>query len=354
MHLRIDTNIQINLYRLLPLGLILIPQVNARADRLLSGVVPQDSVKMTAMSTTAAHVDEGDTVAGFEVTSGYGKRIPPCDGCSSQHYGIDLATPVGTELKAPKPLQIECFWDKGGGGEVASIDYGDAQIRLLHLSSCVPGSYEQGEVFALTGSSGKGTGPHLDVRRADKQEPTLEEIEPFLTGKPIEKPAIATAGLSDELLKCAIGSAEGTVNDDCSPNTHYWGHVDPGNGAANLGAFSYQHGASSPQEADQKQIQRLRNAEQEIQAQARAKWGRSLSKAALVSALDLWNQAPLAGQDFVKHLPTPDPTEQEIIEARAQSFVGPNGLDAPGLGNNISRVKADQERRTKEVMEVIE
>ncbi|MEM6434511.1 MAG: M23 family metallopeptidase [Cyanobacteria bacterium P01_D01_bin.115] len=306
-------------------------------------------------------VEKGDTIAGYPVTSGFGPRPSPCHGCSSDHGGVDLGTPTGTPLHAAVKAKVTCFWDDGGGGLVADIWYGPENYRALHLDKCDQGTYAPGEVFAKTGNTGNGTGEHLDWRQqVDGQwvKPTKGVLEATLSGSPLAPPVVASASLAqsvsltDNDLKCAIGAAEGTKNDDCSPNHNYWGHIDPGNGVANLGAFSYQHGARSPEEADQKQLSRLRNAEQEIQAQATGKFGRSLSKAALASALDLWNQAPLAGQDFVRHLPTADPTPQQIIDARARSYIDPStgALDAPGLGNDIGRVKADQERRTKEVL----
>lgn len=78
------------------------------------------------------------------------------------------------------------------------------------------------------------------------------------------------------------------------------------------------------------------------------KFGQPLSEAALLTALDLWNQAPLVGQDFVTHLTTHDPTPEQIIEARAKSYIAPmtGQLDAPRLGNSMVNVEADQRRRT--------
>ncbi|MGB3739270.1 MAG: hypothetical protein WA948_07945, partial [Pontixanthobacter sp.] len=139
-------------------------------------------------------------------------------------------------------------------------------------------------------------------------------------------------------------------------NEHYDGHTDPGNGADNLGTFSYQHGAASPAEADQKQLQRLRRAEHDLQAQADEKWGEPLSKTAIAVALDLWNQSPKAGNDFIHHLPRPAPSEAEIIEARSKSYVNPatGQLDAPGLGNDAGQVEEDQARRTGEVIYQLE
>jgi len=225
----------------------------------------------------------------------------------------------------------------------------------------------KGFPLAIQGSTGNSTGPHIHAEitpasgdRTNRAEtlPIMEAAIAFWEAGQAPPPEPLTLGespLTDEELKAAIGNAEGTANVDGTPNHNYWGHVDPGNGARNLGFFSFQHGAATPEAADQKQLQRLRNAEREIQAQAVGKFGQPLSEAALLTALDLWNQAPAAGQDFVKHLPTHDPSPEQIVEARAQSFVEPatGALNAPGLGNSWSGVRTDQRRRTEEALETL-
>ncbi|MGC1307824.1 MAG: peptidoglycan DD-metalloendopeptidase family protein [Phormidesmis sp.] len=345
MRLTIDTSL--NLYRLLPLLLILWPTGNAAADRLIAHYTPRTEIS----SEAETYLSEGDTVAGYVVSSGYNlERVHPVKGTVEPHYGIDLATPTGTKILSPEQISVVCWWDAQGGGEVATITMRDGQqFQLLHLSSCLGGSFPQGITFARTGSSGLGTGAHLDVRRMDKTEPTKEDVEPFLTGKP------SLPLLSDRELTCSIGAAEGTRNSDCQPNRYYNGHIDPGNGANNLGTFSYQHGAPSPEAADRRQLVRLREAEKRIQAQADQKFGRPLSKESLASALDLWNQSPEAGNDFVRHLPSPAPTMAEIIEARSRSYIDPQTgvLDAPGLGD-AEAVEVDQTRRTKAIDSQIE
>lgn len=347
MRLTIDTRLHINPYRLLPLTLILWPAANAAADRLVAHYSPFNRDIVIEQTRLA----EGDDVAGYRVSSPYqSDRMHPVYGEQLPHYGVDLATPVGTEVLAPENSIVTCWWDSAGGGEVATVARRDGEVhQLLHLSSCVSGSYRQGETFARTGSSGVGTGAHLDIRRGDKAEPMREDVEPFLTGKP------ALPYLRDEDIVCAIGAAEGTRDSNCNPNLHYSGHIDPGNGADNLGTFSYQHGATTPEDADRKQLVRLRRAELELQSQAEAKWGRGLSKSAIAAALDLWNQSPQAGADFVWHLPSPTPTTAEIIKARSRSYVDPQTgkLDAPGLGDK-NAVEVDQARRTKEVENAIQ
>ena len=275
-------------------------------------------------------------------------------GVIEPHYGIDVATPIGTKLIAPTEIEVRCWYDKNGGGEVARVTPSDGdEVQLLHLSTCISGRYETGEAFALTGASGLGTGAHLDARRIDKAEPTKQDIEPYLTGKLPEK---FDSVLSDLTLVCAIGTAEGTRDRNCEPTAAYSGHIDPGNGAANVGSFSYQHGAASPEEADQKQLARLRQAEAALQVQSQSKFGRPLSKPALGAALDLWNQSPQAGESFVDNLPSATPSTHQIIAARTGSYVDPTTgkLDAPGLGNRSAQVAADQTRRTEAVLRQLE
>lgn len=366
MRLTIDTgNLNLNLYRLLPLALILWPAGNEIADHALSPLRPQP---FTAAASEPIYLSEGDEVAGYKVTSEYDlARVHPVKKIVEPHYGVDVSTPVGTQLIAPTAVEVYCWYDSNGGGEVADVTSVESKdgMRMLHLSTCVTGRHAPGDTFALTGDSGLGTGAHLDARRMDKAEPSKQDIEPYLTGK-LPPLAVADASLSvdgireDELsdrdLICAIGAAEGTRDDNCYPTDAYNGHTDPGNGADNLGSFSYQHGADSPQDADKRQLARLRLAEKDLQAQAQTKFGKPLSKPAIGAALDLWNQSPAAGSSFVSHLPSATPTGQQIIEARSKSYINPatGRLDAPGLGNDPDQVRGDQTRRTGEVLYQLE
>ena len=345
--MRLDlTNIHLNFYRLLPLSLMLWPSGNAIADYALSPLFSKSAIALEPV-----YLSEGDRVAGYEVRSGYDlARVHPVRGTVEPHYGVDVATPVGTQLIAPSEISVRCWYDSNGGGEVAVVN---DEVQLLHLSTCVSGRHNPGDTFALTGESGLGTGAHLDARRADKTEPSKQDIEPYLTGK---LPVKGNSELSDRALICSIGAAEGTRDEDCNPTVAYGGHTDPGNGADNLGSFSYQHSASSPEDADRRQLTRLRQAEADLQSQAVDQFGQPLSRPALGAALDLWNQSPKAGESLIDNLPTAAPTRQQIVKARTQSYVDPatGHLDAPGLGNNTAQVEADQARRTSAVLHQLE
>lgn len=114
---------------------------------------------------TILPISVGDPIGkGFVVTSSFGPRPVPCSGCSSYHAGIDVNTPTGTPLVSPAPVEVSCKVDGSGGGIVAEFWYDNMKHQFLHLSDCFPGNRPIGDIFAFTGSTGVGTGPHLDYR----------------------------------------------------------------------------------------------------------------------------------------------------------------------------------------------
>ncbi|MEM8503772.1 MAG: hypothetical protein AAF716_11540 [Cyanobacteria bacterium P01_D01_bin.1] len=158
---------------------------------------------------------------------------------------------------------------------------------------------------------------------------------------------------SDSLVARTVGSAEGTRHWSGDRTIAYYGHVDPGNGVWNLGTFSYQHGANSPEEADEKQLRRLKRQGSQLEAQAKD-LGLELSLEEKLNALDLANQAPLAALDrggYMERLAQARRLEMKgeeaILWARTYAYLDPDtrAWNAPGLGNNIRSISKDQERR---------
>ncbi|MBD2327725.1 hypothetical protein [Alkalinema sp. FACHB-956] len=161
------------------------------------------------------------------------------------------------------------------------------------------------------------------------------------------------AGGANSLVARAVGSAEGTRRPDGGKNPAYYGHVDPGNAQWNLGSFSYQHGAASPAEADDRQLRRLQKQDQMIRERA-AQYGMQLGLKERLNAIDLANQAPLAALDrggYVERLKAAKQAglsgEAAILEARVNAYRHPDTQqwDAPGLGNNEAFIRHDQARR---------
>ncbi|MGH8461439.1 MAG: M23 family metallopeptidase [Stenotrophobium sp.] len=85
------------------------------------------------------------------------------------HYGVDVAVPVGTLVRAPADgvvtLAAPDMYYTGG---TLMIDHGHGVASaFLHLSKLrvqVGDVVKQGQVIAESGMSGRATGPHLDWR----------------------------------------------------------------------------------------------------------------------------------------------------------------------------------------------
>lgn len=104
-------------------------------------------------------------ISGGRQSSGFGRRKAPTRGASSNHKGIDWATPVGTAVMASSAGTVtKAGWGKGYG-YVVYIDHSDGrQTRYGHLSKVLvsPGqTVSQGQKIALSGNTGVSTGPHV-------------------------------------------------------------------------------------------------------------------------------------------------------------------------------------------------
>lgn len=80
------------------------------------------------------------------------------------HWGIDLAAPYGTPVKAAKDgLVIYAGW-RGGYGLLVILQHGPFRTYYGHMSQTFvqPGKQvSQGEIIGRVGSSGRSTGSHL-------------------------------------------------------------------------------------------------------------------------------------------------------------------------------------------------
>jgi hypothetical protein len=212
----------------------------------------------------------------------------------------------------------------------------------------------------------------VELVRAAHPAEERSQVEP--SPLPLESPAIATApprdtdssqnlfrGGSDSLVARAVGTAEGTRTPEGDKTTAYYGHVDPGNRRWNLGSFSYQHGARSPEQADAAQLQRLQAQFAVIQAKADAQ-GLALSLPEQLNAIDLANQAPLAAlapEGYVDQLQRAKDQglhgDEAVLQARTEAFWDPDRQqwDAPGLGNQADSIRQDQARRLDAIARTI-
>ena len=104
-------------------------------------------------------------ISGGRQTSGFGRRRAPTRGASTNHKGVDWATPVGTAVMASSAGTVAKAGWGSGYGYVVYINHADGrQTRYGHLSKVLvsPGqTVSQGQKIALSGNTGVSTGPHV-------------------------------------------------------------------------------------------------------------------------------------------------------------------------------------------------
>ena len=123
-------------------------------------------------------------VAG-RITGVYGSRRFYNGEPRRPHYGIDIAAPTGTPVKAPATGRVTLASpDMYFEGGLIFVDHGlgvtSVFMHLETLAVKVGDEVAQGEVIGTVGSTGRSTGPHLDWRMywADQR------IDPALLAPP--------------------------------------------------------------------------------------------------------------------------------------------------------------------------
>ncbi len=184
-------------------------------------------------------IQKGDAIMGFEVTSGFGLREAPISGASTDHKGIDLATPEGTPLYVIGNVSnkdgftgygdVFCDNDfmgvnkEGVAAYVTVPNFPNIEFVYWHLkpNTCVSGRLPVGSKFAETGNSGNSSGAHLHFGmrvtgdwaklnfKSEWQHPITGALRWSLEGKEPEKP---TTKPIVERLRKAIAAQESNHN----------------------------------------------------------------------------------------------------------------------------------------------
>ena len=100
------------------------------------------------------------------VTSEFGNRVDPITGKRKGHTGMDLAVPTGTPIRAALGGTVTVSkYNAGGYGYYVCIDHGNGLVTLYghcsQLLARVGQTVQAGDIIALSGSTGRSTGPHL-------------------------------------------------------------------------------------------------------------------------------------------------------------------------------------------------
>lgn len=93
------------------------------------------------------------------------RRRHPVTGTVAPHHGTDFAMPIGTPIVAPANGRVVRVDEHPYAGRFLVIEHGQGYTtRYLHLSRALvrPGqAVERGQRIALSGNTGRSTGPHL-------------------------------------------------------------------------------------------------------------------------------------------------------------------------------------------------
>ena len=102
---------------------------------------------------------------GGTITSRVGMRIDPIDGIWRHHNGVDIAIPAGTPVNAVASGVVVYSGSRSGYGNTVVVEHDNGIITLYAHNSrilALEGQQVSAEsVLALSGSTGRSTGPHL-------------------------------------------------------------------------------------------------------------------------------------------------------------------------------------------------
>jgi murein DD-endopeptidase MepM/ murein hydrolase activator NlpD len=116
------------------------------------------------------------------VTSGIGWRVDPFgSGKRVYHRGIDISVPAGTPVSPTQEGYVFFAGEYGHYGNLVAVSHGDGYITLYGHNSEVKARVGEwvtcDSVIALSGSTGRSTGPHVhyEIRRLQGKEKARQE-----------------------------------------------------------------------------------------------------------------------------------------------------------------------------------
>lgn len=99
------------------------------------------------------------------ITSEFGSRTSPTEGASSNHKGLDIGAPTGTDIVAAASGTVVVSTYSYSAGNYVMVNHGGGVYTVyMHASKLlvsVGDTVKSGQVIAKVGSTGYSTGPHL-------------------------------------------------------------------------------------------------------------------------------------------------------------------------------------------------
>lgn len=165
--------------------------VNSTRSRVVPGIPITSLDGSTPIARLAGDIKFQRPLSG-RVSSQFGTRFHPIDKTTKFHAGLDIAVATGTTVGSAADGTVSYAGWSGGYGNLVIIDHPDGrQTRYAHLSSISVSAGEQvsqGQRIALSGSTGKSTGPHLHFEVRENGRPVdPTRILSNVLSKPAEK-----------------------------------------------------------------------------------------------------------------------------------------------------------------------
>ena len=121
--------------------------------------------KLDSLEDGLISIPSVQPVVNMAFTSNFGIRSDPFRGTAAFHPGVDIQCPTGTAVYATADGVVDKAERSGGYGNLVEIDHGRGiQTRFGHLSKILVTAGQRvrrGQLIALSGSTGRSTGPHL-------------------------------------------------------------------------------------------------------------------------------------------------------------------------------------------------
>lgn len=145
-------------------------------------------------AVTAGHNEPRLPPVGGAITSTVGMRIDPIDGKWRHHNGIDIAVPAGTPVRPAAAGVVVFSGERPGYGRTVLIEHDNGMITLYAHNSrlaVVPGQpVDADTVIALSGNTGRSTGPHLHF---EAWQSGVNVTPAFMAGSAMQLPRVRMA-----------------------------------------------------------------------------------------------------------------------------------------------------------------
>lgn len=145
-------------------------------------------------AVTDDHAEPRLPPVGGAITSGVGMRIDPIDGKWRHHNGIDIAVPEGTPVRPAAAGTVVFSGERPGYGRTVLIEHNNGMITLYAHNSrlaVAPGqAVDADTVIALSGSTGRSTGPHLHF---EAWQAGVNVTPAFMPGNSMQPPMVRMA-----------------------------------------------------------------------------------------------------------------------------------------------------------------